>query len=287
MRIIGLMVLRNESWIIGASLRAALKWVDGVAILLDRCTDRTVDIIREIARETGADILVSETDPSEHWAEMTHRQKNLEDARTMGGTHYAIIDADEILTHNNLEHVRGWFEALKDGEVLDVPMIAPWKSLDVYSPHTRGIITLGFKDMPGMGWAPRGEEQYHHHNRPPHGMTARRTVECEGGVFHLQWAAWERMKFKHIHYMMSETVRWSYSAQEINDKYHWFDKPPHGEDLKAVPAEWWGLYCKSLIKLNAPVWYERECRRMAKAYGESVFSQLDLFGWRVNVPLSY
>ena len=279
MKIIALMVLRNEAWVLGASLRAALKWCDGAAILLDRCTDATVDIVREIAKETTKEILVSETDEAEHWSEMFHRQKNLEDGRSLGGTHFAIVDADEILTHNNLEHVRGWFESLQDGEVLDVPMIAPWKSLDAYSPHTRGVITLGFKDMPGMGWAPRGEEQYHHHNRPPHGMTARRSVECEGGVFHLQWAAWERMKMKHIHYMLSERVRWGYSPREINERYHWFDRPPHGQDLLSVPSEWWGNYSKSSIKLDHTVWYERECRRLVRCHGAAIMGGLDLFGW--------
>jgi hypothetical protein len=284
LKIVALMVLRNESWVIGASLRACLKWADAAAILLDRCTDSTVDIVREIAKETDREILVSETDDAEHWDEMHHRQRNLEDARGMGGTHFAIVDADEILTHNNLGNVRGWFAGLAPGEVLDVPMIAPWKSLDVYSPHTRGVITLGFRDMPGMGWAPRGEEQYHHHNRPPHGMTARRSVECEGGVFHLQWAAWNRMIGKHRHYMMSELVRWSYKPSELNEKYHWAMKPPHGQDLAAVPAEWWGNYAKGKINLNAPVWYDREVRRMMREYGAGTFAGLDLFGLEGECP---
>lgn len=287
MRIIGLMVLRNEAWVIGASLRAALKWLDGVAILLDRCTDRTVNIIQEVARETGADILVSETDAAEHWDEMHHRQKNLEDARTMQGTHYAIIDADEILTHNNLEHVRGWFESLKDGEVLDVPMIAPWKSLDVYSPHTRGVITLGFKDKLGMGWAPRGEEQYHHHNRPPHGATNRISIEAEGGVMHLQFAAWDRFIAKHRHYLMTELLRWEYPATELNAKYSWWAYPPHGTDLMPIPPKWWGDYQRDKISLSHSVWYERDIRRMLREYGADRFSGLQLVDWRPSDPLSH
>lgn len=275
---IALMVMRNEAWVAGASIRAALRWCDGAAILLDRCTDRTVDIVREIARETDKEILVSSTDDAEHWDEMHHRQRNLEEARTLQGTHYAIVDADEILTHNNLDNVRGWFGSLAEGEVLDVDMVAPWKSLDVYSPHTRGIITLGFRDKPGMGWAPRGAEQYHHHNRPPHGMTGRkRVLDPEGGVFHLQWAAWERIRAKHRHYLMTETIRWGYPSSELNEKYHWWNKPPHGTDLKPVPAEWWGDYDRESISLIAPVWYERECRRLMREHGEGKFIGLDLF----------
>ena len=282
MRLIALMVVRNESWVVGASLRAALRWCDGAAILLDRCTDATVEIVREIAKETAKEILVSETDEAEHWDEMHHRQRNLEDGRGMGGTHFAIVDADEILTHNNLADVRVWFSWLEAGEVLDVPMIAPWKSLDAYCPHTRGVITLGFMDKLGMGWAPRGEEQYHHHNRPPHGMTRRVTAECDGGVFHLQFAAWDRFIAKHRHYLMSECLRWQYPVAELNEKYSWWSKPPHGTDLKPVPDEWWGDYGGE-IDLNAPVWYEREIQRMLREYGAERFAGLQLLGWRPDV----
>lgn len=284
MKLIALMVMRNEEWVVGASLRAALKWVDGAAILLDRCTDATVDIVREIAKETDKEILVSETDEAEHWDEMHHRQRNLEDGRGMGGTHFAIVDADEILTHNNLPYARGWFLDLLPGEVLDVPMIAPWKSLEVYSPHTRGVITLGFKDKPGMGWAPRGEEQYHHHNRPPHGHTRRHTKEAVGGVMHLQFAAWDRFIAKHRNYLMTELLRWQYPATEINSRYSWWAQPPHGTELKPIPPEWWGDYRKDLINLNAPVWYDREIKRMLREYGPDRFRGLELLGWRPDAP---
>lgn len=284
MKLIALMVMRNEEWVVGASLRAALKWCDGAAILFDRCTDGTVDIVRHIASETGKEVLAAETDGAEHWDEMHHRQKNLEDARSMGGTHFAIVDADEILTHNNLWDVRDWFSRLAPGEVLDVPMIAPWKSLDVYSPHTRGVITLGFRDMPGMGWAPRGEEQYHHHNRPPHGMTSRTYVTVPGGVMHLQFAAWERFIAKHQHYLMTELLRWSYPPTELNEKYSWWSKPPHGEDLTSIPAEWWGKDGRAWINLNAQVWYKREIRRMIREYGADRFKGLQLLDWRPDAP---
>lgn len=280
MKLIALCVMRDEAWVIGASLRACLKWTDGAAILLDRCTDRTEQIIREVQDETDKEILVSKTGASEHWEEMTNRQKNLDDARSMGATHLAIVDADEILLHQDLPLVRGWFQRLNAGQVLDVAMIAPWKSLDVYSKHTQGIITLGFKDMPGMGWAPRGSEKYHHHNRPPHGMTSR--VSEDGGVMHLQFAAWNRFIWKHRHYMMSEVIRWGYPPSQLNSKYHWWDQPPHGTNLLPIPKEWWGDYPKDKIDLNAHVWYESECKRMATVYGMQKFVGLDLFGMKLE-----
>ena len=97
---------------------------------------------------------------------------------------------------------------------------------------------------------------------------------------HLQFAAWNRFIWKHRAYLMSELVRWNYPAAELNEKYHWWNRPPHGNDLLKIPASWWGNYPKSKINLNAPVWYERECRRMVREYGAERFKDLDLFGWR-------
>jgi hypothetical protein len=280
MRLIGLMVVRNESWVLEASMKAALQWVDGLAIYLDRCTDNTVEIVKKIAKGCKKDILVNESDPDAYWQEMDHRHKNLQDGRGMGGTHFAIIDADEILTSNLLPWVRGWCEELMPGQVLDLPMVAPWGNLDFYSPNTRSVMTVAFMDKSDLGWAPRGEEKYHHHNRPPHGFTGRMSPLSleEGGCFHLQWASIQRKIWKDRHYMMTELLRWNYPEDAINEKYHWWDKLPHGADLKAVPPGWWAGYDKSSIRPTQPSWYEWEVKKLIREHGRERFSKLSLFG---------
>ena len=283
MKLIGLMLARNEEWVIGCSLRAALQWCDSVVVIDHASTDSTSKIILDIAFEYDGRVILHKWPEEEHWFEMYVRQKSLEIGRLAGGTHFAIIDCDEVLTANNIPFVRNWFSRLSNGAVLDVPMIAPWKSLDYYSPNTQGIITLGWKDMPEMGWAPRGEEKYHYHNRPPHGMTARYGIaDITGGVFHLQWASLGRVEWKHIHYMMSERIRWNYPVAQINDKYHWWNRPPHGSNLEAIPESWWGNHHRDLINLEAHSWYEAECSKMVKKYGAEAFAGLDLFGWVPN-----
>lgn len=283
MKLIGLMLARNEEWIIGCSLRAALQWCDAVVVIDHASTDSTGKIILDVAFESDGRVILHHWPETEHWEEMYVRQKSLDIGRMAGGTHFAIIDCDEILTANNRTQVRGWFETIDAGEIVDVPMIAPWKSLDAFSLHTTGVITLGWKDKPDMGWAPRGEEKYHYHNRPPHGYTSRRPAPVvSGGVFHLQWTSESRVTWKHRHYMMSERIRWGYPVNEINDKYHWWNRPPHGSALVAIPDEWWSGYDVDKINLEASCWYEDECSRMVRKYGAEAFSGLDLFGWIPN-----
>ena len=86
---------------------------------------------------------------------------------------------------------------------------------------------------------------------------------------------------KHVWYMMTERIRWpGYSAKDVNEKYHWWMLSPHGQNLTAVPPEWWGDYRKAEIITDSPSWHEAECRRLWERHGEQTFAGLELFGWR-------
>lgn len=279
MKLVGLMPARNEDWILRASMEAALRWVDHLVFLDHASTDESCPIASVLAVSTNRVTIIPWED-GEHWAEMDARQKSLDVARELGATHCAIIDADEILTHNNLAWVRGWFEGLQPRECLDVPMIAPWGGLDAYSPQTSGVITLGFADAPDLCWKPSGKERYHHHQRPPHGSREHVRAKCAGGIFHLQFAARERMTWKHRHYLMTERICWPmYDVAGLNEKYHWWTRPPHGENLRPIPAAWWGDYDRAAIVLDGESWYAAECRELARKHGSETFRGLNLFGW--------
>lgn len=280
MLIRGMMLCRNERWILGCTIRAALRWVDDLYILDDDSTDGTSDLINQLQKEYPKRIKPYYWPHDEYWKEMDARQYLFEMAR--GASHYAIIDADEMLTANHLPNVRDWFSLLAPGQCIDVPMVAPWKGLSHFSPNTRGVITLGFSDTPKLCWKPRGDEQYHHHSRPPHGSSQDRLAPLigeDGGCFHLQWAAWDRMLWKHRHYMMTERLRWGYPVSDINTKYHWATKPPHGEDLKPVPDAWYAGNNIRSIQLDHVPWYKQECERLLEKHGREAFAGLDLWGW--------
>src|SRR4051812_45806793 len=123
-RLVATMPVRNEDWILGLSLRALLMWVDAV-VVGDHCsTDGTRAIIQQVMAEYPGRVLIRiESDPT--WEEMRHRQCLLEDARSIGGTHIILCDADEILTGDLLPAIRDM--------VLDCPanatMQLPWLCL--------------------------------------------------------------------------------------------------------------------------------------------------------------
>src|SRR5215475_6624079 len=104
MKLVGLMPFRNESWVLGLSARVALQWCDELVMLDHASTDDSRDIAMQVMSETKRAVILYEYDTA--WHEMRHRQRMLEEARALGATHIAIIDADEVLTANLIRRVR-------------------------------------------------------------------------------------------------------------------------------------------------------------------------------------
>src|SRR3990167_7796994 len=107
MKLIGLMCVKNESWVLGLSARAALRWCDEIVMVNHSSTDDTVVVIQELEREFPWRIQYSHWEDKGEWDEMEMREHSLLLGRKFGGTHFAVIDADEIVTGNLLSSVRG------------------------------------------------------------------------------------------------------------------------------------------------------------------------------------
>jgi hypothetical protein len=288
-KIVSLTVCRNEDWIIGLSLRAALKWVDASVVLVHSSKDRTLDIVKEVAAlHLGKVEILIEENPV--WMEMDVRQRMLDKGREMGGDTFAIIDSDEVPTANVLDRMRGWCGELSPGQLLDLPMIPVWNGLEYYRCDRDGVwcksyITAAFRDAPGLCWKPK-DDGYQYHNRPPYGCGLKwedRKVplprHSEGGVMHLQFASLKRLYAKHAHYKMEEATRWKgREANAVIDQKYSIMTRKSGLTLRGIPKGWWAGYDRSLVSLDADPWHIEECKRMWKVHGPEAFRNLDLFG---------
>lgn len=279
MNLIGLMLARNEEWIIGASARAAMQWCDSLIVYAHDCTDRTADL----AYIAGGTVYAV-GDRSGVWNEMDLRQEMLGIGREKGGTHFAIVDADEILTDNLSSSIREYIGALDPGELLDLPMIPAWRAIDMQRVDscvwTRSWLTTAFRDRPDLGWAAR--DGYHFHARPPRNSirgshTRPVTGRSVGGVIHAQWADWPRLVAKQTLYKMIERLRWPdrESAARVNAKYdEAMDET--GLLIEQIPSRWIHPRLMSFVDTGIKPWQESEIQRLIDAHGLDVFNGIDL-----------
>lgn len=301
MKLVGMILVRNEDWILGLSLRTALLWCDAVVVLLHSCTDNSRDIVMQARAENpGIEFLVIETDEPD-WPEMGHRQLMLEGARTLRATHMAIIDADEILTSNiigtftregreahiNPSMIRCAAASLERGMIMQLPGYNLRNGVSSY--HSNGVwgkrwFSVGFKDDPALGWA--GDT---FHRREPQGRTLRPFQpfpQGSGGVMHLWGASERRLIAKHCWYKITEAIMAQRPIDVIDREY---SMSIHGRGsgdnpstwtYADVPESWWSGYAHLMqfLHLDTVPWQEAECRRLVEQHGRGITKGLDLFG---------
>ncbi len=294
MKIVAIMPVRNEDWILGFTARAILQWVDEL-VILDHCsTDSSREIEVKILNESKEESVSLLYDNDPIWEEMRHRQLMLDYARTRGATHIVTIDADEALTGNLVPTIRDIIESCPSDHVLQLPWLTMRDSL--MQCHASGIwaeqfASTAFEDSPELHWAARDGYDFHH--RHPCGRPQRpwQPIKHEqGGIMHFQYSNRRRLLAKQALYKMTEVVRWPGrdSIAEINKRYDWSvygsaQRPEGGVpkfDLRSIDARWWAGY-KNLMRhihLGTEPWQEPECRKMVEEYGRETFAGLDLFG---------
>jgi hypothetical protein len=285
-KLIGLMPVRNEAWVLPFSGRALLTWADAIVFLDHASTDDTPAILAAIAEEAPDRVLIlREPDPT--WAEMDHRQRMLEAGRDLGGTHFAIVDADEVLAAHLRERVRVALPIMPQGFTLELPLLNCWRSLDTYRNDTASLFgsawtTLLFRDRTDLSWAPKADGYQHHNRRPINawpGMRIPPMNRNEGGLLHLQHASWRRLVAKHRLYKLQEVLRWPERSRALIDRMYNQALDEAGAKRHPVPPEWWAYpgLDRSMIDIAAQPWQELEVARLLAEHGEEMFEDLDLF----------
>lgn len=287
MKLVGLMHIRNEQWVLRASVPAALRLVDRLAVIDHASTDDTPVILNEMAAAHPGRITTGSF-TGRHYNEAGLRQACLDLGREMGGTHFFWIDADEIVTANTLDTIRHTMGTLAPGQGLELPWIAMWESLDDHredeSVWTNNFKRFGFADHPEMSFsASRDGYDMHRHTPELADAPSLRPIhtQTEGGVMHLQFANRRRLIAKHAWYKMSETVRFPgrKSPADIDAMYN---QALSTQDLRRVrtPKHWWAGYVhlRDCIDLNDAPWHEREVLRFWQDNPPGTFDGLELWG---------
>lgn len=285
MKLVGMMPVRNEDWVLGLSARVALLWCDELVIGLHACTDDTHRIVCEIESEHEGRVLVSMLQ-GDKWDEMVHRQQLFADARSRGATHLAIIDADEILSGNLIDQprpaIRDYIEAI-EGRMFAPPLYNLRGGIDRY--HANGLwgnrtVSMAFKDDPALHWA--GDT---FHRREPQGKRLHSfnpIPQGGGGILHLWCSSIDRCRAKHRLYRVTERIRWpEKDVRDIEFMYSQWENGGLREDpanwiFAEVPESWWAPYqhLMKYLDIDAPNWQDAECDRLIALHGREYFNGL-------------
>lgn len=282
MNLVAIMPARNEGWVLGLSARAVLMWCDSLVILDHASTDDTADVIAQVSQEHPGRVFEMRESQTE-WREMHHRQELLDCARMIGATHVAPVDADEVLSANLIDEIRGRIEALAPGTFCGIPMKNLHRSINRYradnSPFgSQAGTMLAFADAPHLGWKPRNG--YDHHQRSPHGSRMGQMIRCEGGLLHLQFASWRRLLAKHAAYKVME--RCKYPSKSVHQIEQTYSLAPNekGLQLADVPTAWVDRYehLMQYLDLDREPWHAAEVARLVAEHGAQHFNGLNLYG---------
>lgn len=288
-KIVALTAVRNEDWVLGLSLRVSLSYCDAVVIADHGSTDRTARIIHEAQAEFPDRRVSTRRCDHAEWMEMDVRQEMLNRGRELGGTHFVIVDADEVPTGNLFSSLRQLALRASPGYFVSLPMIATYHSLDVYRSDgpwgDTNQIPWAFGDSPALRRKYPGAYQLH--RRTPHRATNAGPLiagTSSGGLFHLQFVNKSRLQSKAAWYKLIETLRYpgKRSPADLNRIYDWALRDDGDPQVRDVPDSWWAPYRERgwlrHLSPDAESWQLLEVRRLVAEHGTNAFSGLDLHG---------
>ncbi len=231
MKIVALLPVKNEAWILKAHLDSVLRVADHIIALDDNSTDDTREILAQDPRVTllsASDFIKNETR-----VDMSLRRNVLLDqARKIGATHQLWLDADEIIPENYASKLRNTITELTPGQRLWLPWITLWKKptvsrVDSVWKNLRKDFVFCDDGISTFGAAELSESRTPH--IPPTHSAANSVythigaintdIHAHTPVLHFQFVNWKKSEIKQAWYMCHEFLQKQRNARRINATY--------------------------------------------------------------------
>ncbi len=215
MKIIALMLVKNESWILETTLPSLFKYIDELIVLDGGSSDNSVEIIKSF----GGTVII---ESNGRVAYSDWRQTLLEAGRAQGGTHFVFLDADEAFSANFSKDFFGIVESMKPGQKLVLDWICLWKS-PFKIRFDNSIWTLNEKDVV---YCDNRKENYKkvtdHEPRTPGLLNPQNCIRIprsKGAILHFQFVSSSRFQMKQAFVQCRELVEWNREPKSINLRY--------------------------------------------------------------------
>ena len=287
------MAVRNESQIIAQALKTLACYTDGIIVLDDASDDNTVDILETIAKDCN--ILEIIKKPEWYRDEPGDKNKLLRAGRKAGGTHFIVIDADEIFTSNCLDnsYLRKQILTLNPGDKLLCSWIQLWRSPykfrcddsvwsrlkgdfifcdNVKCSYSSNFIHTSRSpnlDLEGKVHTLKAPKQYHYNCKK----------EFTIGLMHFQFVNWENLLIKQAWYRCIEKIRNPKVDIGHINKIYGQSKDETNIRLVDSPKEWFTNYDFFDANIYASVksWQKKQILSWFEQYGKNYFKSLDIW----------
>lgn len=283
-KIVGMVQVRNERIFIEQCLRALSLYTDAIVILDDASTDETLAIIKSLAETCNIEKIIEHTEWKD-WNEPHNKNELLNAARSIGGTHMVIIDADEMFSADCLtdDWLRKKILALQPGDSMGCLWINLWRSIDQYRDD-------------GSVWVPRdihrvfcdnGTAYYPnvflHATSIPTGLqgTFYPNDDASRGILHFAFVNRENLLIKQAWYRCLERLHDQKAhIPGINLTYR-CTKDETDIKFKKAPARWFAypFFNPSLCE-QPEQWRKKQVKAWFKLYGKKLFKNLEI--WDIN-----
>lgn len=215
MKIITLVPVKNESWILDFSLKNFSLFSDEIIMLDDGSEDDSAAVASRHEKVT----IIPYKD-NEPLVNMSKRRSALLDAgRKANGTHFVCLDADEIVSEKILESFRDNLVRLSPGEKLLLPWILVNRNEGgfVYSKEYETIHKdFAFCDDGKVLFLDRALSE---ERTPGNNELAKKISFDQGCVYHFQNIPLKRNQYKQAWYRCNELLEGVKSARRINMTY--------------------------------------------------------------------
>jgi hypothetical protein len=277
MKVIGLMPVRNEAWVLRQSLRSLTGFCDVVIVNDQRSDDESRAICREFPRVVLLESSTSDVCERARWP-------LLDAARSYDGANLLWwSDADEIVSPRLMSaFLQAHASRLTPGTVVECLFYHLWGSAgryrddgSMYQPHWKA---LGWVDDRRTDFDRSVTMPLH---EPRVAAAGTDTIRADGvPVFHLQWLLPRRNQMKQAWYRCAEMMDGRKSASEINRQYA-ITLPPRHAATSRVPREWVAdvTFPDTAID-REPSWHEGDVRRWFDERGVEFFEPLEI--WHIG-----
>ena len=215
MKIIALLPVKDEEWILPTYISGLKGVVDEIIAINDGSSDNS----KHILESAGATVYDNTEKVISGWAEHSIREKLLSLGREHGGTHFVCLDADETFSKSFRKHARKDISKLIPGQKMNIR----WSTLYGGIEHERidGVWNKLYKDFV---FCDDGKESYKyaflHVSRTPSVSEKIKPLKIDSGcVLHFQHFYLLRGQLKQAEVRCSELIKGDKSVEKINLMY--------------------------------------------------------------------